>query len=476
MADATLQSLLQTKAALDLGLVSQQDYDAVKNSFLQAQKIKSAVDVGLIKPEDYEATKQSFLGSLTGAFAAPATAGAAAGGAPAAAAAAEPEAAPPPPAPRPPPVAWQLPPPASPKVAAAAQQAKADAAAAAAAAAPAAADSGGGMRRVASNPNVPTNIPRMGGIKKMAQGVRSRRLCSLPASESRPTLQTLTDHASARPTASTPQRRHRLLSAAPLLSPLPSAPSTHPPTPAALLLPSPCWQTSMSGIRVTDDAVNLFYVMRLKSTVGRSPATSTRFPRLPPPRCIHNPPTLLPVPRARLSLRGRQRCKAAAAALAALAATEHERAARTAPLPSRSTSGRCGRWTTAAPRSSSPPSGTRTPATTTSWRRCPTPTAATAVRAAPRWPVLCLLRSAACTAPCQAGLCCACSCRLAWVTCGRACSPHPPVPSPGPAAHGLLFALLRSLPRVGGAVQPSGPPGALPAQPRLPPALSPRSF
>lgn len=176
MADASLQSLLSTKAALDLGLVSQADFDAVKNAFLRAQQIKSALDVGLIKPEDYEETKRSFLGSLIGGGAAAVTAPAASAAPPPTAAApaapapqppAAPTAAPEPPAARPPPVAWTLPPPA-PKVAAPAPQA---AQPPAPAAAPAAAE-----RRPAANPGVPSNIPKMGGIKAQAQGVSGTRV------------------------------------------------------------------------------------------------------------------------------------------------------------------------------------------------------------------------------------------------------------------------------------------------------------
>lgn len=174
MADsASLQSLLSTKAALDLGLISQADFDAVKSSFLRAQQIKSAVDVGLIKQEDYENTKQSFLGSLLGPATEPAAPVAAAAPQPAAPRAAPPppapqqqaaQAAPPAaPAPRPAPVAWQIPPPAPPAAAAAAQQHAPAAAAAAAAAAP--------VRQAASNPDVPSNIPKMGGAKSMSEGV-----------------------------------------------------------------------------------------------------------------------------------------------------------------------------------------------------------------------------------------------------------------------------------------------------------------
>lgn len=171
MADASLQSLLSTKAALDLGLVAQADFDAVKNSFLRAQQIKSAVDVGLIKPEDYEETKRSFLDSLigggAGAVTAPAAAAApppaaAASAAPASQAPAPPVGAPESPAARPQPVAWTLPPPArvtaAPVGSASAQPP--------APAAPAAAE-----RRSTANPEVPSNIPKMGGIKAQAQGV-----------------------------------------------------------------------------------------------------------------------------------------------------------------------------------------------------------------------------------------------------------------------------------------------------------------
>ena len=43
MADsASLQSLLNTKAALDLGLISQDDFDAVKAAFLRAQQLRAA--------------------------------------------------------------------------------------------------------------------------------------------------------------------------------------------------------------------------------------------------------------------------------------------------------------------------------------------------------------------------------------------------------------------------------------------------
>lgn len=255
MADASLQSLLSTKAALDLGLVSQADFDAVKNAFLRAQQIKSALDVGLIKPEDYEETKQSFLGSLIGGGAAAVTAPAAAAAPPAAGAAARapaeqapaaPVAAPEPPAARPPPVAWTLPPPA-PKVAAPAPAAPQPAAA------PVATE-----RRPAANLGVPSNIPKMGGIKAQAQGVRrgmgaravqksvGGRGCQLlppPACSWRQTAWHLPRACQAH------LRRCHILK--------------------CFFSSSAAMQTSMSGISVTEDAVNLFYLMRLKATVRR---------------------------------------------------------------------------------------------------------------------------------------------------------------------------------------------------------------
>lgn len=63
MADP-LQALQQSKQALELGLIEPEDFAAVKTAFLRAQQIKSAVDVGLIKAEDYNSAKQEFLNSL----------------------------------------------------------------------------------------------------------------------------------------------------------------------------------------------------------------------------------------------------------------------------------------------------------------------------------------------------------------------------------------------------------------------------
>ncbi|GAB4821375.1 hypothetical protein N2152v2_008421 [Parachlorella kessleri] len=64
MAESQLQTLLSTKAALDLGLISQADFDSVKAAFIRSQQIKAALDTGLIKAEDYESVKREFLNSL----------------------------------------------------------------------------------------------------------------------------------------------------------------------------------------------------------------------------------------------------------------------------------------------------------------------------------------------------------------------------------------------------------------------------
>lgn len=61
MADPALQTLLSSKAALDLGLITHEDYEIVKSSFLKAQQLKAAVDVGVLKGDDYERTKEQFL-------------------------------------------------------------------------------------------------------------------------------------------------------------------------------------------------------------------------------------------------------------------------------------------------------------------------------------------------------------------------------------------------------------------------------
>ena len=65
MSTDNLQALVTTKAALDLGLVTADDYDAVKSAFLQAQQLRAAMDTGLISAEDFEANKATYLAGLS---------------------------------------------------------------------------------------------------------------------------------------------------------------------------------------------------------------------------------------------------------------------------------------------------------------------------------------------------------------------------------------------------------------------------
>lgn len=60
-----LQALRNSKAALDLGLITQSDYDGVKSAFLSAQQLKAAMDAGLIREEDFEKSKSAYLSSLS---------------------------------------------------------------------------------------------------------------------------------------------------------------------------------------------------------------------------------------------------------------------------------------------------------------------------------------------------------------------------------------------------------------------------
>lgn len=66
MTDPGLQTLLSSKAALDLGLISPSDFDVVKASYLRAQQLRAAMDVGLLHAEDYDSAKQQFLQQVLG--------------------------------------------------------------------------------------------------------------------------------------------------------------------------------------------------------------------------------------------------------------------------------------------------------------------------------------------------------------------------------------------------------------------------
>ena len=66
------EALRTAKAALDENLITQADYDAVKESvlraqgsILQAQQIKAGLDAGIIPEEELVNVKRAFLNSLT---------------------------------------------------------------------------------------------------------------------------------------------------------------------------------------------------------------------------------------------------------------------------------------------------------------------------------------------------------------------------------------------------------------------------
>ncbi|KAG7666977.1 hypothetical protein Ndes2526B_g04540 [Nannochloris sp. 'desiccata'] len=161
MADS-LQSLVNTKAALDLNLVTQADYDAVKSAFLKAQQLRTALDSGLISQEDFDANKSEYLTNLTLQDPAPIPPARAApvqrvpspnGVSRAAPEAPAPVAAPPPRAPAPPPLAPPAPP------------------VAAAAAIPALVPTSAPVSRSSSAASIPSNIPKLGGAKALSNGV-----------------------------------------------------------------------------------------------------------------------------------------------------------------------------------------------------------------------------------------------------------------------------------------------------------------
>ncbi|EIE20340.1 actin depolymerizing protein [Coccomyxa subellipsoidea C-169] len=56
--------LRTAKAALDEGLIDQPDYDTVKSSFLRAQQIKAGLDAGFIPEAEFTNVKRAFLESL----------------------------------------------------------------------------------------------------------------------------------------------------------------------------------------------------------------------------------------------------------------------------------------------------------------------------------------------------------------------------------------------------------------------------
>lgn len=98
-----LQSLVNAKAALDLGLVNEEDYSRVKESFLKAQQLRSAIDAGLIEDGDQvESAWKGYVSMVLGSTSEPAIAAPAAKSVPKA-----PAPAPAPPVPPPPPMMQQ---------------------------------------------------------------------------------------------------------------------------------------------------------------------------------------------------------------------------------------------------------------------------------------------------------------------------------------------------------------------------------
>eukprot|EP00889_Picochlorum_renovo_P004539 jgi/Picre1/31569/NNA_006921.t1 len=64
---SNLQSLVNAKAALDLGLLTEDDYARVKESFLKAQQLRSAIDAGLIEEgQQVEQAREGFVSMVLG--------------------------------------------------------------------------------------------------------------------------------------------------------------------------------------------------------------------------------------------------------------------------------------------------------------------------------------------------------------------------------------------------------------------------
>lgn len=59
-----MDSLQQTKAALDAGLLDITDFEAVKAAFVKAQQIKAGIDANLLSADDAQLSKETFLKCL----------------------------------------------------------------------------------------------------------------------------------------------------------------------------------------------------------------------------------------------------------------------------------------------------------------------------------------------------------------------------------------------------------------------------
>ena len=64
MAAGGYEGLRNAKAALQDGLINDNDYEDVKVAFLRAQQIRAGLEAGFIKESDYHNIKRAFLNSL----------------------------------------------------------------------------------------------------------------------------------------------------------------------------------------------------------------------------------------------------------------------------------------------------------------------------------------------------------------------------------------------------------------------------
>jgi cofilin len=80
MADAA-STLRTARAALQEGLITEGDYEAVKAAFLKAQQFKAGLDAGFISEADYAEVKTRFLDAFYGLNVADTNGGGGSGGA-----------------------------------------------------------------------------------------------------------------------------------------------------------------------------------------------------------------------------------------------------------------------------------------------------------------------------------------------------------------------------------------------------------
>lgn len=57
----SLTSLETAKKALDKGLITQVDFDNIKEGFVAAQKIRAGIDAKLVREEDYSHNRDAFF-------------------------------------------------------------------------------------------------------------------------------------------------------------------------------------------------------------------------------------------------------------------------------------------------------------------------------------------------------------------------------------------------------------------------------